>query len=145
MVLDKLGPCRHICLLWELKLWQCIRASQIIKPISISLASTSVSQYADDTTIICHKNKKSVLELFNILDSFGKISGLMVNKSKTQVMMIGPKYYDTSSIDDLCTIAKTVYILGHRRTSAGQDPGTGVSGVEFSIEEMMITFCEMSF
>ena len=31
------------------------------------------------------------------------------------------------------------------RTSAGQDPGAGVSGVKFSIEEMMIEFCEISF
>ena len=30
-------------------------------------------------------------------------------------------------------------------TSAGKDPGAGVSGVEFSIEEMMVEFCEMSF
>ena len=89
-----------------------IRASKIIKPITISQASTSVTQYADDTTIMCHKNRESVVELFDILDNFSKISGLMVNKAKTQVMNIGPNYYDNVGIDDLCELAKTVYILG---------------------------------
>ena len=31
------------------------------------------------------------------------------------------------------------------RTSAGQDPGAGISGVEFSTEEIMIEFSKMSF
>ena len=65
-----------------------IRASKLIKPILVSPRSTAVSQYADDTTIICHKNKNGVLEIFNILDQFGMISGLSVNKGKTQVMIL---------------------------------------------------------
>jgi len=47
-----------------------------------------ISQFADDTTIIT-KNVESLKPYLQILDCFGIISGLKLNKKKTKVMWIG--------------------------------------------------------
>ena len=47
-----------------------------------------ISQFADDTTIIT-ENVKSLKPHLQILDRFGNISGLKLNKKKTKAMWMG--------------------------------------------------------
>ena len=47
-----------------------------------------ISQFADDTTIVT-KNAESLKPYLQILDHFGSISGLKLNKKKTKAMWIG--------------------------------------------------------
>ena len=44
--------------------------------------------YADDTTFFL-KDKKSVIDLMNIFDTFSKFSGLKPNKSKCEIAGLG--------------------------------------------------------
>ena len=48
-----------------------------------------ISQYADDTTMILDGSKKSFISALLDLDHFGVISGLRLNKKKTEVLWIG--------------------------------------------------------
>ena len=89
-----------------------IRTKESIPPIKIYPSSTAVSQYADDTTIITHRSKVILLEVFDILNEFAEISGLQVNKSKTQILLIGPDHRQRCSINDVCSVTDSVYILG---------------------------------
>ena len=58
--------------------------SVLSKPIS-----TKVGAYADDVTIIMPRSERSMKEVVSTLDRFELISGLKVNKDKTQVLRIG--------------------------------------------------------
>ena len=48
-------------------------------------------QYADDTTMILDGSQASLERSFALLDSFGQLSGLRVNRGKTEVLWIGSK------------------------------------------------------
>ena len=90
-----------------------IRRNKEIIPIKPSNAynMSAISQYADDTTIITYKNKKSIEVVFRILGEFEKISGLKVNKGKTQILPIGvniDRNDDISKYD----IVESMSILG---------------------------------
>ena len=45
--------------------------------------------YADDVNLMMPPKEESIREVISVLDKFEKISGLKVNKDKTQVMRIG--------------------------------------------------------
>jgi len=66
-----------------------IRQSALIPHIYISEYSSSISQYADDTTIITFRNNNILRNTFRILRDFNIISGLKVNEKKTQIMEMG--------------------------------------------------------
>ena len=69
----------------------------------MSESHSAVSVYADDTTIITHCNSNIINAVFKILDAFAMVSGLKVNKEKTQVMPIGINNLNCQDIDNLCT------------------------------------------
>ena len=51
-------------------------------------AEVKLSQFVDDTTLIC-KNIQSIKENIMIINNFGEISGLKLNKKKTKAIWIG--------------------------------------------------------
>ena len=65
-----------------------VRDNAEIKGISIEQQETKLLQYADDTTAVL-SNIESAHKLFQLLDEFKKLSGLKINRSKTEGMWIG--------------------------------------------------------
>ena len=83
---DPLSP--YLFLLAVETLAIAIRASEEIKGIVINQEETKLLQYADDTTAVL-ADLESAQKLFQLLDKFKELSGLMVNSSKTEGMWIG--------------------------------------------------------
>ena len=65
-----------------------IRQSENVKGISICGNEVKLSQFADDTNLIC-SDLKSVENAVSIVIDFGSISGLNLNKEKTKAMWLG--------------------------------------------------------
>ena len=66
-----------------------IRNNTSIKGISINNQEVKISQYADDTTLILDGSLKSLSNSLDLLDDFGKVSGLKLNDRKTDALWIG--------------------------------------------------------
>ena len=66
-----------------------IRQDNLICGIFIFHKELKISQFADDTSLIC-SNLISVQNALPILNEFGIISGLKLNESKTQAPWLGP-------------------------------------------------------
>ena len=66
-----------------------IRQSHLIKEVSLFGNEIKLSQFADDTNLVC-SDLLSVEKALQILDDFGDISGLRLNKGKIQAMWLGP-------------------------------------------------------
>ena len=62
-----------------------VRDHEEIKGIAIEQQKTKLLQYTDDTTVVLSK-KESAHKLFQMLDKFIKLSGLKLNRSKTEGM-----------------------------------------------------------
>ena len=65
-----------------------IRQSENVRGISICGNEVKLSQFADDTNLIC-SDFKSVENAVSIVIDFGSISGLSLNKEKTKAMWLG--------------------------------------------------------
>ena len=65
-----------------------IRQSTNVKGICLFGNELKLSQFADDTNLIC-SDLASADNALQILDDFGNISGLRLNKEKTQAMWLG--------------------------------------------------------
>ena len=65
-----------------------IRQSDTIKGVSLCGNEIKISQFADDTNLIC-ADIPLVENALPILVDFGKISGLSLNKEKTKAMWLG--------------------------------------------------------
>ena len=81
-----------------------IRSNKKIAPYKYEMSvyesiSTKLAAYADDVNITMPRSEESLNEVINTLDRFEKISGLRVNKDKTQVLRIGK---DAKSDSILC-------------------------------------------
>ena len=66
-----------------------IREDSDIKPIKIGETEFKVSQFADDTTFLIDRDKKSYENLFKHLEHFGNVSGLKLNAEKTNNIWLG--------------------------------------------------------
>lgn len=66
-----------------------IRHDKNVQGIKLFKKEIKLSQFADDTSLIC-KNLTSVGNALNILADFGAISGLNLNNSKTKALWLGP-------------------------------------------------------
>ena len=66
-----------------------VRRNKSIKGITIYEQEIKISQYADDTTLILDGSRVSFTNSFQLLDLFGKFSGLRLNNKKTELMWIG--------------------------------------------------------
>ena len=67
-----------------------IRNTNEIKGIKIDNLEHKISQYADDTTLFLKGELSSFSLTFKLLDHYSTISGLKVNKDKTQVLALNP-------------------------------------------------------
>ena len=82
-----------------------IRANQAIEPYKFNMSvlgnliSNKVDAYADDVNLTLPRKESSIREVVKTLDRFEKISGLRVNKEKTQMLRIGK---DAKSDPILC-------------------------------------------
>ena len=65
-----------------------IRNNTNIKRISVNNQEVKISQYADDTLIL-DGSLKSLSYSLDLLDDFGKVSGLKLNDRKTEALWIG--------------------------------------------------------
>ena len=62
------------------------RRSDTVKGVSLCGNEIKISQFADDTNLIC--DIPSVENALQVLLGFGKISGLTLNKEKTKAMRL---------------------------------------------------------
>ena len=53
--------------------------NESIRGISFNNAEIKLSQYADDTTLVLDGSKRSLMAALNTLETYGAISGLLVN------------------------------------------------------------------
>ena len=58
-----------------------------------------MSQYADDTTLILDGSRQSFLAALNTLETYGAISGLLVNTEKTQIVWIRKKRHSKEKLE----------------------------------------------
>ena len=65
-----------------------IRQDKAIKEIEIFIKQFKLSQFADDTTLLC-SDCDSVNRALTVLNSFGSLSGLKLNPSKTKALWLG--------------------------------------------------------
>ena len=65
-----------------------IRQDREIKGISIFHKEFKLSQFADDTTLLC-RDCNSVNRAITVMDTFGGVSGLKLNPSKTKALWLG--------------------------------------------------------
>ena len=75
-----------LCL--EPLLWKLALDSGVAHPIFENGSHIDDSSYADDVSILVNGDPENIISVKNILDSFGKLSGLMINVEKTQVLPI---------------------------------------------------------
>ena len=64
-----------------------IRQDKTIKGITVFQKELKLIQFADDTTLLCN-DCNSVNRAINILNSFGNLSGLRLNPSKTNSTLV---------------------------------------------------------
>ena len=70
-----------------------------------------ISQFADDTTIIT-ENVESLKPHLKILDRFGNVSGLKLNKKKTKPMWMGSMKDSKLKVLDFKTTKEPIKVLG---------------------------------
>ena len=81
----------HLFILAAEVLAKTVRNNKSIRGFSLGNDEVKISQYTDDTTLILDGSEKSLTSAIQILDDFGKISGLKLNDSKTEALWIGSK------------------------------------------------------
>ena len=90
---------------------QAIRNNNNIKGIQIYDKEYKISQYADDTTAFV-SDASSAENLFELLTIFRDVSGLELNKSKTEGMWLGACRHNTSTPFDIAWPLEPIYVLG---------------------------------
>ena len=70
-----------------------------------------ISQFANDTSLLC-KDLKSVENAILLLNNFGTVSGLRLNRSKTMALWLGPWRFRDSKPLGLKWTKDTVRTLG---------------------------------
>ena len=63
-----------------------IRNNPIIKGIEVDGVKHVISQYADDTVLFLAVDPISLKEIVQTFEAFSSISGLVINKQKTEFM-----------------------------------------------------------
>ena len=66
-----------------------IRQDKEIEGIRIFKKEIKISQFADDTSLLC-SSCKSVQRAIEVLNDFGDVSGLRLNPTKTKALWLGP-------------------------------------------------------
>jgi nitrogen regulatory protein PII-like uncharacterized protein len=95
-----------------------IRNNEKIEGITINKEEIKISQFADDTCVYLKNDPACIIEIFNILDTFSILSGLKVNKDKTEILPLGNS--STENLDQTTKkfIRNSIKLLGiHLSTS----------------------------
>ena len=77
---DPIGP--YLFILCAQILYLMVMNDKNIKGIMISQKEIKITQFADDTTIIPKGTEESLQAAFNVLETFGNISGSTMRKLK---------------------------------------------------------------
>ena len=92
-----------------------IRTNENIKGIPINLRTgteyVKISQLADDTSVF-FSSKNEIKEIINTIESFGKVSGLTLNKQKTSGMWLGNLKFYEEVINDISFVKSPIKALG---------------------------------
>lgn len=88
---DPLSP--YIFLLCAEILSLMIKSNTNLKGINIGGIEYTLSQYADDTTILLDGSERSLTEALDTLNMFAQMSGLKMNSSKTKAVWIGSRKF----------------------------------------------------
>jgi hypothetical protein len=89
-----------------------LRQSTTYQGIQIQGKHLKVTQLADDMTLFL-KNQKEIPITLDIIDNFGKHSGLQLNRTKTQGLWIGnSKHYEIELVNDIKFTTKHIKSLG---------------------------------
>ena len=76
-----------------------------------SLKQTSkIKQFADDTTLTM-KNEEDVKQALGIVQAFGELSSLHLNKQKSEGIWLGTRKWDRGRVRDI-PMKDTIKILG---------------------------------
>ena len=73
---------------FEPLLWKLALDLGVAHPIFENGSHISDSSYADDVSILVNGDPENIINVKTILDNFGKLSGLIINVEKTQVLPI---------------------------------------------------------
>ena len=98
-----------------------IQKNKLIKGVQFQKEVFKISQFADDT-IFAFQNENEINYINKELDTFGKISGLKINTSKTQIIITEPllkckiqnKYPNLTITDKLKILGITFYSEGKK-------------------------------
>ena len=76
-----------------------IQKNPDVKGLNIEGLEIKLTQFADDTTLTLDGTQHSLQSALNILEIFGSISGLKMNKEKTKVIWIGRKKFSKDKLN----------------------------------------------
>jgi exonuclease III len=88
------------------------RENPKILGLSTGKTTTKISQFADDTVFYLSNNKTDLIEVFHTLEEFSLVSGLKVNKEKTEILPLGPTNPENLDKDISPYIRDYVKMLG---------------------------------
>jgi len=94
-----------------------IRNDETISGIKIGKELLKLILFADDTTCFL-SDKKSAVRVLKLVDEFSIISGLRINRSKSEIMWIGNKKSSKETIDNIpvCTHTKFLGVILDQNT-----------------------------
>ena len=75
-----------------------------IKGINLGGFEYKLAQFADDTTILLDGTLPSLQATLNILEIFGSLSGLKMNKEKTKLVLLGRKKHSREKLNVTSTL-----------------------------------------
>ena len=75
-----------------------IRQDKNIQGIKIYNHEFKIRQFADDTSLLICKDLNLVKNAITLLDTFGRVSGLKLNQSKTKALWLGPWRFSDSKL-----------------------------------------------
>jgi hypothetical protein len=88
-----------------------VQGISIYEPVGNHANKTKIKQFADDTSLTL-KNEVDIHNAIGIIEEFGKLSGLQLNKTKTQGLWLGSRKHDTSTILGIELKPSLIKILG---------------------------------
>ena len=100
-----------LCL--EPLLWKLALDLGVAHPIFENGSHINDSSYADDVSILVNSDPENIINIKTILDNLGKLSGLIINVEKTQVLPINVTQDFAENIAETgFSIVKNLTILG---------------------------------
>ena len=119
-------------------LWKLTLDPGVVHPIFENGSHISDSSYADDVSLLVNGKPENIVNVKNILDEFGKLSGLMINVEKTQILPINvsPNFAEY--------IAETGFSIVKKLTILGLDITENFHLEETNFNKLMVKIRGMS-